>query len=758
MATIATLSVLLKARDQLSGPLGKSQTRMEKMTAVAKKMSLGIGAAGVAIAGMAVLSIRAFAGFEQSMARAGALSGATADQLAQMTEVAKKMGRETQFSAKQAAGALSFLSQAGFKVEESMAALPGVLELAAAAQLDLARAADITSNVLTGYGLKVSDLSRVNDVLTKAFTSANTDLTQLGEALKLAGPIASAAGIRFEEATAALALMGNAGIQASMAGTSLRGAITKLLNPSKEAAGLIDEMGLKVTDAAGKMIPFVDIIRTLEGANLSAADAMTIFGQRAGPAMLALIGQGSAALVDFTEKLDNSGGTAKRIADLQMATLQGALTRLKSAMEGLAIAVGTILAPTIVKLANILQSVAGFLAQFIGKMKEASSATMDTSKAVDTLRESASLLDEALAAAASSSEELRKSQLLLQKITLDKQINDLLAFVDALQMRPQRDRFSDEIDRAIKKTTALLEQKRRLTEEIRASTKAIAGEATAFDKSILATADSTKALEKNSTALRENAIAAGRTADTTLTLAGEIQRIQRQQTEEHLASLAVIDTAEKDSAARRIAILEDHFREVVRLNEQNRQERLAIIQLGTEERDAAAQAAAEANSKIVQRMMSEAQRASQVVRRMMKEAMEAWAEAAKGSVAIAALTPNERQSSNLAIRTANIIQGIGDMERAANVAAGLPPGGFADLFPNRFAHGGIVGGPIGAPVPAIVHGGETIIPAGRGRGGVTVVNHFHGDIIGINDLDRHILKTVRNSITGGGLSDVLAEA
>lgn len=326
---------------------------------LAGAFGIGLGAAGLLRVVQTSLGI--FASFEQSLARTGAISGATAEQMEEMTRIAREMGRTTVFTATEAADALTFLAQAGFSVEESTAALPGVLQIAAAAQIDLATAADLTSNVLSGYGLRVTEIGRVNDVLAKAFTSANTNLLQLGQALEYAGPVASAAGLRFEETSAALALMGNAGIQSTTAGTALRGALTRLLNPSNQAQAILDELGVTVTDTGGNMLPLVDIIAQLERSGLSASDAMTIFGQRAGPAMLALVSQGSQALRDLTTTLDESGGTAQGIAEKQMDTLQGSIKELQSAASDLAIVLGTELSPGLRDIAKDLSDLARFI-------------------------------------------------------------------------------------------------------------------------------------------------------------------------------------------------------------------------------------------------------------------------------------------------------------------------------------------------------------------------------------------------------------
>src|SRR5690625_4114830 len=197
------------------------------------------------------------------MNEVAALSGATGDELDQLRAKAREMGAATMFSASEAADAMGFLAMAGFDTNEVLEAIPGTLQLAASAQMDLGRAADIVSNILTGYGKTTEELAHVNDVLVASFTSANTNLEQLGEAMKYAGPVASSAGVQFEEAAAALSLMGNAGIQGSMAGTSLRGALSRILSPTDAAAGAMERAGLSFTDAQERILPLVDILEQL---------------------------------------------------------------------------------------------------------------------------------------------------------------------------------------------------------------------------------------------------------------------------------------------------------------------------------------------------------------------------------------------------------------------------------------------------------------------------------------------------------------
>ena len=179
-------------------------------------------------------------------------------------------------------------------------------------------------------------------------------MLQLGQAFKFAGPVARSAGISFEQSGAAMALMGNAGIQAEMAGTALRGAITKLVNPSNEAATTMAELGISATDSEGRLRPLDEIIEQLAPHADNTGAIMQIFGQRAGPAMAALVSQGADALREMTTALEQSGGTAQEIADKKLAGLTGAWTKLKSATEGVFIEIGTRLSPVLERLAALL--------------------------------------------------------------------------------------------------------------------------------------------------------------------------------------------------------------------------------------------------------------------------------------------------------------------------------------------------------------------------------------------------------------------
>ncbi len=307
----------------------------KQMQKTGKNLTLKLTAPLVAFAG---LSLKTAADFSRSMAKVNAVTGATEDQFAELTETAKKLGRTTQFTATQVAQAMSFMGMAGMDANEILSSIPHTLNLAAAGAIDLATASDIVTNVMAGFGIETAGLEGAVDILAKAFTSSNTDLIQLGEAMKFAGPIAKGFGMSFEETAAILGLFGNAGIQASMAGTTLRGALVRLDKRSQE-------LGLTIWDTAGKLIPMADILTQLEERGVSTSEMMELFGLRAGPGMVAVLSQGIDSLKDFTRELENAGGTAQRIAEVQMEGLHGTIIRLKSAFEGLQLAVAEEITP-----------------------------------------------------------------------------------------------------------------------------------------------------------------------------------------------------------------------------------------------------------------------------------------------------------------------------------------------------------------------------------------------------------------------------
>ena len=328
-------ALLARRLDTTSANLRRANRAATSMTASLTSMRSVAAAVGVTfglwqVTRILTSALRTAAEFEAEMNRVKALTGATREEFIALEATAKKLGSSTVFSARQAGNAMAFLAQAGFSVNEIVGSMRDTLNLAAAAGLDLGTAADIVSNVMSGFGIRVEDLSSAVDVLSKASVSANTDLLQLGQAMKLAGPVAKQFGLTFEETTAAIALMGNAGFQSTLAGTALRGALIRLAASAKK-------FGIDVFDANRKLLPLVEIMKRLRTAGLSDTEMFDLLGQRAGPAFAALLSQGVQALERLTTELRNAGGTAENIAKVKMEGLKGAVIELTSAWEGLQI-------------------------------------------------------------------------------------------------------------------------------------------------------------------------------------------------------------------------------------------------------------------------------------------------------------------------------------------------------------------------------------------------------------------------------------
>ena len=200
-----------KFDESIKGAESSATASFKRLAGRARVVGTGLAAAGAVILSGLFGTVKAFATFEQSMAQVQAVSQATTEEFADLNAIAREMGETTVFTASESAAALSFMAMAGLDARQSIAALPAVLNLAAAGQLELATAADIVTNVMAGYGIEAEKVGFATDVLTTGFISANTSLEQIGEAFKLAGPVAKAAGLSFEETAASLAVMGNAG-------------------------------------------------------------------------------------------------------------------------------------------------------------------------------------------------------------------------------------------------------------------------------------------------------------------------------------------------------------------------------------------------------------------------------------------------------------------------------------------------------------------------------------------------------------------
>ncbi|MBQ6773808.1 MAG: phage tail tape measure protein [Synergistaceae bacterium] len=305
------------------------------------------------------------ADFQQAMARVNAVAFTgknktpeqqAADQAAfeALQKQARQLGRDTQYTATQAAQSQENLARAGFKSQEIIAAMPGLLSMAAAEGMDLAQAADIAASTLRGFNLSADQSNRVADVLAQTSAASNTSITGLGESMKYVAPVMSGLGVSVEETAAMLGIMGNAGIKGSQAGTALRAAFLRLSKEPKAVSKALAQLGIAAKDSQGKLRTMPSLMKELSqkmkgmGEGEQMKYLSNIFGSEAAAGMLAIMRASVDGSLAELEKLNKgSEGVAKQMADTMNNTLTGAFTRLGSATESLMIDIGNVLLPTV---------------------------------------------------------------------------------------------------------------------------------------------------------------------------------------------------------------------------------------------------------------------------------------------------------------------------------------------------------------------------------------------------------------------------
>ena len=334
---------------------------LEKLQSTAKA---GLTALGGIVTGFAGYAIKAGSDFEAAMSEVQAVSGATAEEMMLLTEKAKEMGASTKFSASESAAALNYMAMAGWKTEDMLGGLEGIMNLAAASGEDLATVSDIVTDALTAFGLQASDSARFADVLAKASSNSNTNVYMMGETFKYVAPLAGAMGYSIEDAAVAIGLMANAGIKGSEAGTALRATLTRLVKPPKDAADAMEKLGITVTSADGSMKPLRQTMQDLREAfagltaEEQAAMAASIAGQEAMSGLLAIVNASPADFEKLTMAIDDANGAAAEMAAIMNDNLQGSVTIFKSALEGIGI---TLYDSMEAPLRNIVSTATGYL-------------------------------------------------------------------------------------------------------------------------------------------------------------------------------------------------------------------------------------------------------------------------------------------------------------------------------------------------------------------------------------------------------------
>ena len=321
--------------------------------------------AGVTALGTA--AVKTAADFDSAMSKVAAVSGVTGEDFDKLKAKAREMGSKTKFSASEAAEAMNYMAMAGWKTEDMLSGIEGVMNLAAASGEDLATTSDIVTDALTAFGLSAQDSGHFADILAAASSNANTNVSMMGETFKYCAPIAGALGFSAEDTAEAIGLMANAGIKGSQAGTALRTIMNNLSGDVKICGSSIGEVTVATTNADGSMRDLSDILADCRTAfsglseSEKAAAAESLVGKNAMSGFLALMNAGEGDINKLSSAIENCDGCAAGMAETMNNNLEGQLTILKSQLQELAISFGEMLMPAIRTIVGWIQKLVDWL-------------------------------------------------------------------------------------------------------------------------------------------------------------------------------------------------------------------------------------------------------------------------------------------------------------------------------------------------------------------------------------------------------------
>lgn len=368
--------LLLEAKDQITPTVKQAITYVKSLTSKAWKVTLKavdlvtspvrrvfgllkspLVAAGVTISAGAGIAdtIQTYADFEAAMSEVKAISGATSEEFAQLTEKANQMGAVTKFTASESAEAFKYMAQAGWDAKEMMDGIEGLMALAAASGEDLGTTSDIVTDALTAFGMAAKDSGRFADVMAKAASATNTDVAKMGDTFKYVAPVAGALGYSIEDTAVAIGLMANSGIKASQAGTSLRSLLTNLTHPVGQAADAIDELKISITNADGSVKPLSQTLQELRekfralSESERAQYAAMLAGQEGMSGLLAIVNASDQDFSDLTEQINNSSGAAQEMADIMMDNLSGKFELFTGALDSMKMSLGEKFKPYLIE-------------------------------------------------------------------------------------------------------------------------------------------------------------------------------------------------------------------------------------------------------------------------------------------------------------------------------------------------------------------------------------------------------------------------
>ena len=331
----------------------KLQTVGNKISSVGQKL---LPVTGV-VTGLGTAAVKTAADFDSAMSKVAAVSGATGSDFDKLRDKAREMGAKTKFSATEAADAMNYMAMAGWKTEDMLSGIEGVMYLAAASGEDLATTSDIVTDALTAFGLTAGDSGHFADVLAAASSNANTNVSMMGETFKYCAPVAGALGFSVEDTAEAIGLMGNAGIKASQAGTSMRSIMTNLTG----------DVTIATTNADGSMRSLSAILADCRVAFAGmteaekANNAEALVGKNAMSGFLALMNAAPEDIAKVSGAVNNCKDAAKNMADTMQDNLKGQLTILKSQLQELAISFGDLLMPAVRSIVSGLQGMVDVL-------------------------------------------------------------------------------------------------------------------------------------------------------------------------------------------------------------------------------------------------------------------------------------------------------------------------------------------------------------------------------------------------------------
>lgn len=383
MASI--IDVVMQLTDRVSEPLRRIRSNMEENSRLNRQLGRdvrnvgrGFGSiastmmpAATAVSAFGALGTKTFMDFEDTITGAGVKAGATGEQLERMKEKALQLGHDFPITASEAAEAMDRLAAGGFDAEQTMAAMPGIIEASVASGEDMATTSDVITSALNIWNLKTGDVAEntqhVADVVQMAANVSKLGMADFGLAMQYAGAPAAALGINIEELSTAMAIMSNNGIEASTIGTSLRSTMSRLAAPPKEAAEAIDQLGLHLQNADGSFVGITEAVNQMRDAMAGMTDteqigiAKAIAGEDAYSGLLTLIKTSPEAYKELEDSIKKSTGSSHEAYVKMQNTLKGSINAMKSAVESLAISFGSTLAPSVKTAADAIKTIADFL-------------------------------------------------------------------------------------------------------------------------------------------------------------------------------------------------------------------------------------------------------------------------------------------------------------------------------------------------------------------------------------------------------------